>query len=150
MKTYLLQTMMGGIGSAGFAMLFNIRKDKLPWIFIGGALSWAVYLTANYREGNIFIALLFGTFTAALTSELLARILKTPVITLEVPMLIPLIPGGDLYYMMSHLVRSETEQFGHASQLVLTEASSIALGIICVASAMNLITTLYARICSRK
>jgi uncharacterized membrane protein YjjB (DUF3815 family) len=146
MKGYILQTLMGGIGSMGFAMLFNIRKGKLLWIALGGTLSWAVYLIFNVIGGNIFIALLCGTSAAALASELLARAVKAPVITLEVPMLIPLIPGGDLYYMMSHLVRSETEQFGHSAQLVMTEAGAIALGIICVASAVNILTSLHSRI----
>ena len=41
--------------------------------------------------------------------ELLARAVKAPVIMLLVPMLIPLIPGGDLYYMMSFLVRGQYE-----------------------------------------
>lgn len=64
---------------------------------------------------------------------------------LLVPMLIPLIPGGDLYYMMSFLVRGQYEAFGQYAQRVLTEAGAIALGIICVASLMNIIAGLCVR-----
>ena len=64
---------------------------------------------------------------------------------LLVPMLIPLIPGGDLYYMMSFLVRGQYEAFGQYAQRVLTEAGAIALGIICVASLMNIIAGLRVR-----
>ncbi len=47
-----------------------------------------------------------------------------------VPMLIPEIPGGDLYYTMSYLVQRQYAGFGNASDQVLLEAGAIALGII--------------------
>ena len=94
---------------------------------------------------DIFAGLFFATLAAALASELLARAVKAPVIMLLVPMLIPLIPGGDLYYMMSFLVRGQYEAFGQYAQRVLTEAGAIALGIICVASLMNIIAGLRVR-----
>lgn len=145
MRWYLLQTLMGAIGSVGFAVLFNIRRSRLLWTALGGALSWAVYLLLLHFGHGVFVALLCGTSAAALASELLARAVKAPVIMLLVPMLIPLIPGGDLYYMMSFLVRDEVESFGERAQLVMTEAGAIAIGIICVASLMNIVTGLYAR-----
>ena len=111
----------------------------------GGALAWAVYLACTCNGLDIFAGLFFATLAAALASELLARAVKAPVIMLLVPMLIPLIPGGDLYYMMSFLVRGQYEAFGQYAQRVLTEAGAIALGIICVASLMNIITGLRVR-----
>lgn len=68
-------------------------------------------------------------FVAAL-SEVLARMLRTPVILLLVPMLIPEVPGEALYYTMYYLVQGYQEEFGTYSGLVLTEAGAIALGII--------------------
>lgn len=150
MKDYILQALLGGAGSLGFAMLFNVRGKKLIWTAVGGALSWVVFQIVTALGGNVFTALLCGTSAAALTSELLARILKAPVIMLAVPMLIPLIPGGDLYYMMSHLIRGQTEQFGHYAQLVIAEAGAIALGIICAASLINILTGTHARLRSRR
>ena len=111
----------------------------------GGALAWAVYLACTCNGLDIFAGLFFATLAAALASELLARAVKAPVIMLLVPMLIPLIPGGDLYYMMSFLVRGQYEAFGQYAQRVLTEAGAIALGIICVASLMNIIAGLRVR-----
>ena len=66
----------------------------------------------------------------AVLSEILARVLKTPVILMLVPMLIPEIPGGDLYYTMSYLVQGKYMEFGNSSKQVLMEAGAIALGII--------------------
>ena len=107
MAWYFVQTLMGCIGSVGFAVLFNIRGRKLLLAAGGGALAWAVYLACTCNGLDIFAGLFFATLAAALASELLARAVKAPVIMLLVPMLIPLIPGGDLYYMMSFLVRGQ-------------------------------------------
>ena len=156
MAWYFVQTLMGCIGSVGFAVLFNIRGRKLLLAAGGGALAWAVYLACTCNGLDIFAGLFFATLAggvgqgppgeaAALASELLARAVKAPVIMLLVPMLIPLIPGGDLYYMMSFLVRGQYEAFGQYAQRVLTEAGAIALGIICVASLMNIIAGLRVR-----
>ena len=139
MVWYCLQTVMGCVGAVGFAVLFNIRGHRLVWIALGSALAWAVYLACTCHGQDKFVALLCGTAAAALASEVLARALRTPVLLLLVPMLIPLIPGGDLYTMMSLLVRGQAEAFGAAVQLVLVEAGAIALGIICVASAANIV-----------
>ena len=133
MAWYFVQTLMGCIGSVGFAVLFNIRGRKLLLAAGGGALAWAVYLACTCNGLDIFAGLFFATLAAALASELL------------VPMLIPLIPGGDLYYMMSFFVRGQYEAFGQYAQRVLTEAGAIALGIICVASLMNIIAGLRVR-----
>jgi len=45
-------------------------------------------------------------------------------------MLIPEIPGGDLYDTMYYLVQGRYTEFGISSNQVLVEAGAIALGII--------------------
>ena len=47
MAWYFVQTLMGCIGSVGFAVLFNIRGRKLLLAAGGGALAWAVYLALS-------------------------------------------------------------------------------------------------------
>ena len=97
MRDYMIQTLMGALGAVGFAILFNVRKEQLILLFLGGALDWAVYLFCVHNGYSPFLGLLFATMTAAFLSEVLARLLHTPVLILLVPMLVPLIPGGDLY-----------------------------------------------------
>ena len=76
------------------------------------------------------MGLLAASMFVAAVSEILARLLKTPVILLLVPMLIPEIPGGDLYYTMYYLVQGSYMEFGNSSNRVLVEAGAIAMGII--------------------
>ena len=47
MAWYFVQTLMGCIGSVGFAVLFNIRGRKLLLAAGGAALAWAVYLLSK-------------------------------------------------------------------------------------------------------
>ena len=130
MRTYVIQTLMGVIGSVGFAVLFGVFDRKLSWIAVGSGLGWAVYLLYVANGYGMFIGLFAASLFVASLSELSARILKTPVILMLVPMLIPEIPGGDLYYTMSYLVQRQYAGFGNASDQVLLEAGAIALGII--------------------
>ena len=138
MGWYILQTLMGAIGSLGFAVLFGVRDRKVWPIMAGGAACWAVYLlSVNAAGWSMFAGLFVATFITDLLAEMLARKLKTPVLLLLVPMLIPLIPGGDLYYMMDYLVRSNYVDFGMASRKVLMEAGAIAMGIVVGAYAVT-------------
>ena len=59
MAWYFVQTLMGCIGSVGFAVLFNIRGRKLLLAAGGGALAWAVYLACTCNGLDIFAGLFF-------------------------------------------------------------------------------------------
>ena len=130
MEFYIIQTMMGMIGSVGFAILFGIMDRKLIGIALGGGAGWAVYLLCTANGHSMFAGLLVASLFVAAFSEILARVLKAPVILLLVPMLIPEIPGGDLYYAMYDLVQRKFADFGNSANKVLVEAGAIALGII--------------------
>ena len=130
MEFYIIQTVMGMIGSVGFAILFGILDQKLIGIALGGGAGWAVYLLCTANGHSMFAGLFVASLFVAAFSEILARVLKAPVILLLVPMLIPEIPGGDLYYAMYDLVQRNFADFGNAANKVLVEAGAIALGII--------------------
>ena len=52
MSWYVLQTVMGAVGSLGFAILFGVRDRKLIPITAGGALAWSVYLVSVHKIGT--------------------------------------------------------------------------------------------------
>ena len=143
MMQHVIQTLMGAIGAVGFAILFNERGKRLFLFFLGGALDWAVYLLCTENGCTMFVGLLFATMTAAVSSEILARVVHAPVLILLVPMLIPLIPGGDLYRCMDGLVRSDTEQFVTYGTIAVTAAGAICLGIICITAITHIILRIW-------
>lgn len=44
MNFFVIQTIMGVIGSVGFAILFGVLDRKLLWIALGSGAGWIVYL----------------------------------------------------------------------------------------------------------
>lgn len=145
----LIQCLMAAAGALGFSILFNIRGYKLIFAAVGGGIGWAFYLFMMAGGQGIFMSYLLATILVALMSELMARLLKTPVIIILVPMLIPMIPGSDLYRMMSLLVRGSWKACLHRAQILSLETTAISLGIILTASLMNIIRS-FIRIKSKK
>ncbi len=138
MAHYWTQTIMGCIGAVCFAVLFNVRGKRLLLIALASALSWLGYVLCDMNGAGLFWAIFCGTTVAGIISEILARVVKAPVLMLLVPILIPLFPGGTLYYMMSNLVGSRHNLFLRYARQLLEEAGAIALGIICCASVMSI------------
>lgn len=146
MRFYMIQTAMGVLGSIGFAVLFGVYDRKLIWIAFGSGAGWMAYLLCVGRGYGIFMGLFMASLFVAALSEILARIIKTPVILMLVPMLIPEIPGGDLYYTMYYLVQRQYTEFGQYSNLALAEAGAIALGIMTASYIAKFIRNLWAHV----
>lgn len=144
MRQAVVQVVMGMCGAVGFSVLFNVRGKKLVAAGLGAALSWSVYLVLYHIYGDNKIAALLGAaFTVAVLAEILARVMKAPVIILLVPMLFPLIPGSDLYYMTINLVLNNTAEFAEYLNLVMREAGVIAFAVILVTCAVQVIMKVY-------
>jgi len=143
---YVIQTLMGALGSVGFAVIFNTKGKRLGFFFLGGALAWAVYLLCVHNGSSMFVGLLLATITAGLSSEILARIIHAPVLISLVPILVPLIPGSDLYYCMDALVRTDKETFFQRGTSAITAAGAIGLGIICTTALSHIVFSIAGHI----
>ena len=141
----LLQIVMAMIGALGFGLLFHISGSRLITIMLGAAVNWGVYLYDN-RVTAFFVS----TLATAALAEVLARLLKAPVITLLVPMLVPLIPGGDLYYTTLALVQGDTAGFARYGTLFIEEAGAMAFGVILVACLVQTLGKLWLLYSARK
>ena len=80
-KVEILQIITGGIGTVGFAILFNVRGKKLIAAILGGFLSWAAFLLFRMFIGNEPICYFLVSVLISLYSEIMARKLKTPTTT---------------------------------------------------------------------
>ena len=74
---------------------------------VGGGLVWLIYL--------LFDKSLMGAFWAAAAigvySEMMARLVRCPATGYLLVSLLPLVPGGGIYYTMSYCVNGEREMF---------------------------------------
>ena len=151
MQADFIQTMMGMVGSLAFAILFGIRNKKaLLSIAVGSSIGWAAYIVCQHAGYGKASCMLASALVIAAWSEIQARIIKTPVVVMLGPMLIPEFPGGGLYYAMYALIEGDTVLFGEKLKLVLTEAGAIALGIIMASYAAGLLTNIRKAYAAKK
>ena len=131
-----LQTLMGMIGTLGFAVLFNIKRGKLVMVAVGGFLSWAIYLLVEMLFGSEMLGYFVSAAVMSVYSEIMARVLKTPTTTFIIPTLVPLIPGGSLYKTMRFAFSGSLSSFSETGLYTVELAAALALGII-VSSAVT-------------
>ncbi len=142
MKHEAIQVLMAFGGTFGFSVFFHIDKKKLIPVSIAGAFTWILYLASRHLGASEMLGLFLASVASSIMAEVFARVMKAPSTVFVIPILVPLIPGGNLYYTMSHLVLGDTEEFNTFLNLVLWEASSIALGVLVVLSLVHLIRQL--------
>ena len=128
----ITQLLAGFIGTLGFGILFNIRGRRLAAVAFGGILSWGLFIAANHLIPNEPIDYFIVAAVVSLYSEIMARILKTPATPIATTSLIPLIPGGSLYYTMTSALESDFNDFLGKVVSTLKLAGALALGIIIV------------------
>lgn len=128
----LIQISTGLIGSLCFGMLFNMRGKRLIAAAVGGLLSWGLFVVLSHFILNEPINYFIVAAVVSLYSEIMARILKTPAAPIVTTSLIPLIPGGSLYYTMSSAFESNFTMFLEKAVSTLKLACALALGIIVV------------------
>ena len=136
----LLQLLTAFLGSLGFSILFGLRKKHLLAAALGGLLAWGLYLLAESRLHSPFFSNLFASAFAVLYAEFLARRLKCPATLFVVPGIVPLVPGGALYYAMSCAVRKDLERASQYGTATLEAALAIAAGISIVLAVRQLRT----------
>ena len=129
MKTALIQLLTAFVSSLGFSMLFGLRRRFLPYAALGGLLCWGIYLGMDAWTHREFLSCLVAASFAVVYAELLARRLKTPATLFVVPAILPLLPGGSLYYTMENVVHGRLEEARSYGTQTLVVALAIAAGI---------------------
>ena len=128
----LMQIFMGFLGSLGFSTLFHIKGRRLLIASLGGLISWTVFLALAPLFPSESFRYFLASATVTVYAEVFARVIKTPTTTFLVPSLIPLIPGGSLYYTMNYALNEQWSAFGTKALYTLELAAALALGIIAV------------------
>lgn len=140
-QTEIMQILTGFIGTVGFSILFNVKGKRLIMASFGGFMSWALFVLFGNFIASEPIRYFIVASTVSIYAEVMARRLKTPTTTMLMTSLIPLIPGGSLYYTMAYALESDATKFINKGIYTLQLASALALGIV--------ITTTVARVVNR-
>lgn len=119
------------VGTLGFAIFFGARRKYWLLISVNGALSWMVYLAGNALWGNFFGNLMSAVF-CSLYAYVASKICRTPVTVLLIPSTVPMIPGGSLYYTLSHLLAGDRAGFENYAYITAESIFGMAIGFALV------------------
>lgn len=126
--------------SACFAFCFIFDFHSLKQMAVaamGGVLSWCAYLLCAPLENDL-LAYFIATIVISVYSEIMARIFKSPVTGFLLISLLPLVPGGGIYYTMEYCVRGDTAAFLESGLHTFGIAGALAIGVLLVSSFVRL------------
>ena len=126
----IIQLVTAGIGALGFSLIFNVRRALLPAAAFGGLLDWGVYLMAAWLFDGVFLPSVVAAAFASIYSEAVARMEQAPATVFYIPALIPLVPGGSLYYTMSYALQGEMDLFARRGMFTAAIAGIMAVGVL--------------------
>lgn len=127
----------GMLGSLGFSALFRCDKRRVLCNALGGALVCIIYVICCEYSDNIFLQNFFPALFATGYAEAMARAMKAPATPILACSIIPLVPGGKLYYTTYYIVTSQSELFKTSLKETLLIAAGLAVGIICISVVFN-------------
>lgn len=132
LRETLIVVISGMLGTIGFSILFRSDKKRIFCNAVGGALTCLVYMISCYCFDHIVVQNLFPALFVSIYSEVMARVVKAPSTPILACSIIPLVPGGKLYYTTYYFVTSDMEKFDITLGETLKIATGLAVGIICV------------------
>ncbi len=127
------------LGTVSFGIIFNIRGKNLMFASLGGLLSWIVCQTAKGYEVEEVQSYFLAAVVIAFYSEFMAIYRKAPVTVFIVLGMIPLVPGGSIFYTMHELIMGNYTQFVQIGVTTFSIAGVIALGILIASFCVQII-----------
>lgn len=132
LTSMFMRSIMAGIGTTAFAILFRVAKQHFIDCTILGFISWFLFLTLSSLQSNVMLSIFISGFIIAIASRILAVKRKCPAIVFLMTSLFPLLPGlsfyRSIYYM---LMGQETIAISFAKESFLI-AFTIAISIVIV------------------
>lgn len=127
---YALPCLCAFAACVGFTLMFNIHGAGKLIAGGGGALGWLVYLLA----GSTIFAAFLAAAAIGVFAEVMSRVRRCPVTGYVLVALLPLVPGGGIYYAMRHGVAGETDQFLSTLLHTFGMAAALAVGAMMTSS----------------
>ena len=130
LREYALPCLCAFLACEGFTLIFNIHGLGKLIAGVGGALGWLVYLLA----GSTIFAAFLAAAAIGVFAEVMSRVRRCPVTGYVLVALLPLVPGGGVYYAMRHCVAGETDAFLRTLLHTFGMAAALAVGAMLASS----------------
>lgn len=130
----MFEGLMAFFASLGFGILFNVPKKHLLSVALVGMLGGIMYRLLLVSTASESLALFVASMAISLVSEILARCLHCPTTIFLICAMVPLVPGGGMYYTMLDIVNADFVSALTTGMNTLINACSIVLGCTLVSS----------------
>lgn len=112
-----------------FCLIFIVKDTNVILVSsLGGSLGWFAYLLAgqfmSIVSQNLVAAIVVGLF-----AEIMSRVMKTPATIFLIIGILPMVPGGGIYYTMEYAVYGNTEMFLEKGLQTFAISAAIAFGV---------------------
>ena len=132
MMDHWITIIAAGMGSAGFAFFFNAKKVQILCAAISGLVVSGLYLLLASQSDSLLLDNMLCAMFVTAYAEIFARLMKAPSSVFLLPAIIPLVPGGFLYYAMYGLVTGANSIAWQNANATMLTGLGIALGILIV------------------
>lgn len=119
------------LGTIGFSIMFSVPREYYPLCGLVGGGGWLIYCLV-LPCSDVPEATLAATVLVVFLSRLFAVWRRCPVTIFLIPGIIPLVPGGDIYWMAYHIVMNQIQLAAEKGFEAIKIAVSIVLGIVFV------------------
>lgn len=118
------------VASAGFALLFNVPGRNIGYCGLVGMLGWAIYSALLRLPADPIAATLAAAFAVTVSSQVLAKFCKAPIILFSVSGIVPLVPGGVAYDAMRNVVLNQYDIAVQKAFEAFMLSGAIAFGLV--------------------
>lgn len=140
--TEFLPCIYAFLACVGFCIVFEVRKIKfILSASFTGFVSWFVYVLLKFIGTGTWaetVRFLIATIVVASLAEIFARILKAPAVIFLIIGILPIVPGGGIYYTMEALINGDMSQFLYQGLKTAACAGAIAVGCSLVSSCVRI------------
>ena len=126
-----------------FSFIFEVKKPAVLFLASAiGAAGWAAFLLMA-PIGSEVARYFLATVLVTVLSDVLARTMKVPATVFLLVGIIPLVPGGGLYYAMEYLINGDFAASMQKGVQTAAYAGAIAVGVSMVSSLTRILTWHY-------
>ena len=133
---WAIQLVAAFVGTVGFSALFGAPRRFYLYCGLAGMAGWAVYLLVAAGH-SVVGAAFFAALTVAAISHVMARLCRCPVTVFLICGIIPLVPGGGIFWTAYYIVTEQLRMAATMGFVALKVTIAIAGGIILASGIIN-------------
>ena len=133
-----IRCLAGMVGTLGFGLVFNMHGRGIPFALLGSVISWLVCSLCIRFGVSEPLSYLIAAAASSLYAEIMARIRKFPATSYLLCALVPLIPGGGIYYTMDFVRRNLLTDAWNKGMLTAAIAGSVAVGVLLISTGFRM------------